>query len=404
MKLNLVEPLMPDSADLEAKATKVLAAANRIGRALHPDTIAAVVDLLQTVNCYYSNLIEGHDTHPIDIERAMRGEYSKGTQERHLQEEARAHIEVQREMEERLHRESDLNPYSKEFLKWIHKEFYVRTPEEFRIVRNPDTGQTESVIPGELRHYEVKVGRHIPPVYSELSGYLDRLSEAYDPLKHSPTKAMVALAAANHRILWVHPFGDGNGRVTRLMTDACLRRIDVSGYGLWNVSRGLARRKREYLAALEEADSPRWDNYDGRGALSLKALESFCHFFLDICIDQLEYMSGLLHVDSLLARVMAYGKARQAGALPGASGKAGKTSAFREEMTTLLEHLVLRGKVERSEVRKITGLEIRTARRVVSALTEEGFVTSKTSRAPLYLRIPAHAAPFLFPRLFNPPG
>lgn len=181
-------------------------------------------------------------------------------------------------------------------------------------------------------------------------------------------------------------------------------RIDVGGYGLWNVSRGLARRKKEYLAALEAADSPRWDHYDGRGPLSMKALESYCNFFLDICLDQLEYMSGLLNVDSLLGRVVAYGKARQTGSLPGVSGRSGKNSEFREEMTKLLEHLVLRGKVERSQVGGITGLKVRTARRVVSALTEEGFIASKTSRAPIYLRIPAHAAPFLFPRLYNPLG
>ena len=47
------------------------------------------------MNCYYSNLIEGHDTHPIDIERALKGDYSDDAKKRDLQLEAKAHIAVQ---------------------------------------------------------------------------------------------------------------------------------------------------------------------------------------------------------------------------------------------------------------------------------------------------------------------
>ena len=47
------------------------------------------------MNCYYSNLIEGHDTHPIDIERALKNDYSQDAHKRDLQLEAKAHIAVQ---------------------------------------------------------------------------------------------------------------------------------------------------------------------------------------------------------------------------------------------------------------------------------------------------------------------
>ena len=48
------------------------------------------------MNCYYSNLIEGHDTHPHDIERALiQADYSIDPAKRALQYEAVAHIEVQ---------------------------------------------------------------------------------------------------------------------------------------------------------------------------------------------------------------------------------------------------------------------------------------------------------------------
>lgn len=56
----------------------------------------ALADLVRAMNCYCSNLIEGHDTHPIDIERAMRNDYSSDPKKRKLQLEAKAYIAVQK--------------------------------------------------------------------------------------------------------------------------------------------------------------------------------------------------------------------------------------------------------------------------------------------------------------------
>jgi Fic family protein len=56
---------------------------------------AALADLVRAMNCYYSNLIEGHDTHPVDIERALKNDYSNDPRKRDLQLEAKAHITVQ---------------------------------------------------------------------------------------------------------------------------------------------------------------------------------------------------------------------------------------------------------------------------------------------------------------------
>src|SRR5207237_1615226 len=65
-------------------------------RSLPEQVLTALADLVRAMNCYYSNLIEGHDTHPVDIERALRNDYSGDAQKRDLQLEARAHITVQR--------------------------------------------------------------------------------------------------------------------------------------------------------------------------------------------------------------------------------------------------------------------------------------------------------------------
>ncbi len=51
-------------------------------RSLPPSLLASLADLVRSMNCYYSNLIEGHDTHPVDIERALKNDYSKDASKR----------------------------------------------------------------------------------------------------------------------------------------------------------------------------------------------------------------------------------------------------------------------------------------------------------------------------------
>jgi len=64
-------------------------------RSLPDGVVSALAELVRAMNCYYSNLIEGHDTHPVDIERAMQNDYSDEPRKRDLQLEARAHVTVQ---------------------------------------------------------------------------------------------------------------------------------------------------------------------------------------------------------------------------------------------------------------------------------------------------------------------
>jgi Fic family protein len=394
-----MDPTLPDQEALEGMAAETAAKAGALGARLHPDTLTAISALLRMVNCYYSNLIEGHDTHPVDIDRAMRQDYSGDPRRRSLQLEARAHIEVQLLMEEDLVARPDRKICATEYLCWVHGEFYQRLPEELRTVRDPADGRELTVTPGAIRAYDVRVGDHIAPPHGEVAALLDRFSRSYDPAGRAAVPGLLALGAAHHRLLWIHPFGDGNGRVTRLMTDAYLRRIGVGGAGLWTASRGLARRSAAYRDALAAADAMRWNDYDGRGPLSLKALGSFCRFFLETCLDQVTYMGGLLDLEHLTDRVRRYGRAREAGIISGA------TSGFREEASLLLEHLVYRGSLPRGDVPKLLRLEERTARRVVRLLIEEGFISAPTTRAPIRLRIPAHAAAHLFPGLYQPgPG
>src|SRR5262249_22207695 len=142
-----------------------------------------------------------------------------------------------------------------------------RLPDELLWVENPDTGERLRVIPGELRRRHVRIGRHIPPDPEELAALLARLVESYRSSYLSRLRQVVAVAACHHRLAWIHPFLDGNGRVTRLFSHAWLRELGI-GSEIWSISRGLARNVTEYKARLMAADEPRRGDLDGRGNLT----------------------------------------------------------------------------------------------------------------------------------------
>jgi Fic family protein len=258
--------MLPAAADRELHdlAAAVIASSASLAGQLHPLVAASVGDLVRSMNCYYSNLIEGHDTNPRDIERALVNDYSHDAAKRKLQHEARAHIEVQRMID--FGGATDNPVTSTSYIRWLHREFCRRLPDDLLWVTNPDSGERVRVVPGEVRGVTVIVGRHVPPPPEHLEALLVRFQEAYSSAQLSKIEKIVAIGAAHHRLLWIHPFVDGNGRVARLLSHAMLLEVGI-GSSLWSVARCLARRVDAYRAALVEADEPRRGDYDGRGAL-----------------------------------------------------------------------------------------------------------------------------------------
>src|SRR5690348_17313312 len=98
--VSLMEPLLigetaPQRAELTDLALDLVSRAAGFRRSLPEGVRTALADLVRAMNCYYSNLIEGHDTHPVDIERALKDDYSRDPRKRDLQLEAKAHVAVQ---------------------------------------------------------------------------------------------------------------------------------------------------------------------------------------------------------------------------------------------------------------------------------------------------------------------
>lgn len=399
--ISQMEPLYPArSESLEDLAREVVAASAKLEGRLAAETLDEVRKLLRVVNSYYSNLIEGHSTHPIDIERAMRQDYSADREKRDLQIESQIHIEVQEEITERLSREPGINVASPEFLLWVHGRFYSRLPERLRWVLGDD-GQRAYVKAGLFRTRFVKVGKHIPPVHEALDTFLERFAFFYDPAQQHGMRPLIALAAAHHRLMWVHPFLDGNGRVARLFTDAYFLRSGVGGYGLWNVSRGLARRRDSYRAHLAAGDAPREGDLDGRGNLSDRTLTDFCTFFLQVCLDQARYMDGQLALGGLLGRLQGYVQLREKGNVPGPGGVA---APLRPEVAAVLRAAAVEGNIARGEVARLIGMSERTGRDVLRGLLDEGLLVTTSERGPVRLGFPAHAAAYLFPDLYPAGG
>lgn len=396
-QIHQMTPLLPEEADdLQDLALEVLQKSAALGNRQHPVTLDTLRDLLRIINSYYSNLIEGHNTHPYDIVRAMQKEYDSEPAKRNLQVESVAHITVQKDMERKLREELDVNMTGRDFLCYLHREFYRQLPEEFRVVTNPETGKERLVVPGELRVESVKVGYHKPPGHGSLKAFLDRFGEFYEPKRHHGALKLVAAAAAHHRLMWIHPFLDGNGRVARLFTEAYLHRIPVHGFGLWSVSRGLARRNVDYKSALARADAPRRNDLDGRGNLSNEGLIYFCRFFLEVCLDQLEYMGGLLRLEELVERIRRYIELRGSGMIPSPAGEKG----LRVESARMLQEVLVRGEAARGAVIAASGLKERTGRSLLGQLIVERLLVSDTPKGDVRLGFPIHAAGWFFPDLY----
>jgi Fic family protein len=344
--------------------------------------LTALADLVRAMNCYYSNLIEGHDTHPIEIERALKGDYSNDARKRDLQLEAKAHITVQKWIDDGALRGKVVAVAS---IREIHRRFCELLPDDLLWVEDQATKERVRVRPGELRHRDVAVGRHVPVSPPAIPRFLQRFEEVYSRL--GKTETILAAAAAHHRLAWIHPFLDGNGRVTRLMSHATLLEALDTG-ALWSVARGLARNVDAYKGHLAACDLPRRNDLDGRGNLSEEALAEFTRFFLTTCLDQVNFMESLVRPDQLRVRILLWAEEEvRLDKLPPKSG-------------AILEALLYRGEVPRSDTAGIVGTGERQARRIVSALLERGALQSESTRAPLRLALPAALAPRWMPGLF----
>ena len=375
-------------AELADLSVDIQREASGLGQGLHPDSAAELADLVRVMNCYYSNLIEGHNTRPRDIEKALAGaELEEET--RPLALEARAHVIVQRAIDEMRRNGTLPTPTSVEFLTWVHQAFYDEMPEEFRVIEHPN-GASEAIVPGRMRQQgdsEVSVGRHNPPSSARVAAFMEHFDKRFQIAARSASGRIIAIASAHHRLNYIHPFPDGNGRVSRLMSHAMALNAGIGGQGLWSISRGLARGiqdRGEYKRMMDLADSPRRGDRDGRGNLSEAALKTFSAWFLNVSLDQITFSAKLFDLaglDKRYRRLVA--------------------DTIEDKRAPDLISAVLRhGMLDRGDAQVVLKTSERTSRNTLKQLTTAGYLTSSSPKTPVRLAFPLDYRERLFPNLF----
>ena len=296
-----MEPLLiggdfPRRGPLTDLAVELAGKSAGFRRSLPPGVMSALADLDRSMNCYYSNLVEGHDTHPIDIERALKDIQRRSQEARSA---ARSQGAYRRPALDRP-RQLPGAHYTADGIRELHRRFEDLLPDDMLWVKSP-TRMSACASARRTTPTDVRVGRHIPISPGAVPRFLAHFREGYSRVGR--TDAILAAAAAHHRLSRIHPYLDGNGRVTRLMSHAMLQKTLDTG-GVWSVARGLARSEAAYKSLLAECDLPRRNDLDGRGNLSEEALASFTHYFLETCVDQVTFMEGLMQPERLRARIL----------------------------------------------------------------------------------------------------
>lgn len=389
-----LEPLLPRDAvlhDVLGKAHDLRTSAARLAGACQGGVHRELMALLRSMNSYYSNKIEGEHTRPVDISRALASDFSRDEDKARLQRLALAHINTEAWIQSTPQTTSDL--YSTKALSGIHAHLFWQLQPKDRTVRMHDQSGaiTEEVetIPGLIRTRAVAVKHHLAPDWQALDPMLQRWAEVYRSARRGEMQ-IVAAAAAHHRITWIHPFLDGNGRTARLHTLALLQSLELTT-GLWSPLRGMARNGDRYSEKLGNADMPRMGDTDGRGQRSEKMLVEWIDFFLDVCLDQVGFMTEMLNLHAMQERL---------GALLAHEQHVLKRGLRMEALRPLHYLFATQGELTRGDFASMTGLGERTATTLIGNLLAAGLLRSDTARGQVRFGIPMDGLRFLFPNLW----
>lgn len=386
------EPLLPSEAaahGLLEKAHTLLGLAHQVTGRADPSVMKALAQLLRGMNSYYTNKIEGQHTLPSQLESALKKQFSVDEDVRRKQRMALAYMDAELWAETAYAGADWRSLFSPDVVCTLHAQLFEHLPEADRIIKDPTHSELDYAMqPGAFRTREVRVGDHEAPAASSVPMFMHRFSEVYKTTRMGEL-AVLAVAAAHHRLAWIHPFPDGNGRVARLHSHVLLQSMGLTN-GVWSPLRGFARTQGEYYKRLAQADMPRHGDLDGRGNLGEKRLVEFIDYFLDVCIDQARFMATMLNMQTIRNRIKA--------CLAFESSQPG--SGIRMDAELALSMLFTSGPMTRGEFKQITGLGLRTAESLLSALEKRGLVRSDTPKGKLIFGVPFHALRFYFPNLW----
>ncbi|MBC8995600.1 Fic family protein [Pseudomonas sp. N40(2020)] len=358
--------------------------AGKLSAMVAPSMLQRVGGLLRVTSSFYSNLIEGQFTEPVTLAPTAPKRHRK-----ELTELAMTHIGTQQSFERALAVHRDLawdTLFSPAFVARLHRRlFHGASDEQLRL------GDGSQLVPGQLRDValrEVLVGNHAAPPCQSVGPMLVRMQQVYGRLPDARSR-LLSVMAYHHRLAWVHPFVDGNGRTVRLLTHLQLQKLGLVS-PLWSLSRGLAREQETYYARLANADKPRRGDLDGRGQLTQAGLFEFVGFMLETCLDQMRYTERALNIANMRERLHTIF----------VWDERIKLAGIKPEVARALHVLLTQGTLSRADFKIFTGLSDRVATDQLKSLVQLGLVESATPKArDLYPGLPIWFAQLLFPDL-----
>jgi Fic family protein len=288
---------------------------------------------------------------------------------------------------------SDLDFTHYETILKIHAVFYgsAHLSDQHRRLIDAQ-GRAHTIAPGHTREVLVEVGTHLAPEPEALPDLFRAFHQHYQHVqKDLMYQKIIKTFAAYHRFMYIHPFLDGNGRKGRLMTDGMLNQLFPDTYGLWSLSRGLARSHASYKQWLARADQTRQGERDGRGMRTEVGLIEFIQFMLSTASDQVHFMKEMLKLSGLHERMKQFVMLSQ------------NTDLFQQtvpiDMVKLIPVLLVDGEIRKSDLPALIGCSERKARTVAKQLVSAGMLYDEAKFAPLKLRLPERALPYIFPNL-----
>lgn len=375
-------PLYEKASQLIKQATHLSALPTSGKRALRP--------LLRKMNSYFTNKMEGQHTRPSEIDQALAQEFSQNSDIARKQRLALAHIEAEVLCEQWAEQQlgKELDPlaylYQLETLKQIHGHLFSHASDV-------DLKQSDGSVmkPGFFRTQKVQIGLHEAPAPESLDSFLKVWQGAYSNVRKGEA-SVVAAAAAHHRLTWIHPFLDGNGRTSRLHTHLLFDAMELSA-GLWSPLRGFARTEAQYKSLLQAADEHRRGDLDGRGNLTQAGLVNWIHYVLDMCLDQVQFMTHNLKQDGMFNRIAASLTFEAAS----------QNNGIRIEALRPLQFLyAVQTDMTRAEFKQLCGLGERVATSLLSALLKKGYLETDSPHGNVRFAVPQHALRFYFPALW----
>lgn len=241
-KLKLVEPSFGSSlTDLIIELDYLRK--KSLGGSTHPIVFFQLKNIFHTLESIGSARIEGNNTTVAEyIETKLEPtetRVSEGVKEIKNIEKAMGFIE-----------DNIKNyPIDKIFLSELHKMIVDDLPP-------PPQGEGDHT-PGVYRNVNLKINNstHIPPDYVKVQDYMFELLDFIEK-KDSPKYDLLKAAIAHHRFVWIHPFGNGNGRTVRLFTYAMLVKtgFNVNVGRIINPTAVFCSNRNDYYDNLSKAD------------------------------------------------------------------------------------------------------------------------------------------------------